>query len=112
MQPLLGVREDERYDTQSTRIETEEEVRFEAGVGAGGAFGNMVEQERSEGMERTVWEFREEGVESESPAAPSQAAQPVQPVQSRRERAIAPTVDEKISRPSKTVYKFVNTSNI
>ena len=55
-----------RDDVPGTVVEREEEERLDAGIGSGGAFGIPMAQERAEGIERTVWEFRsEEMVEAE-----------------------------------------------
>ncbi len=43
----------------STGVEREEEQRWEVGVGSGGAFGDRKCQGK-EGMERSVWEWRDE----------------------------------------------------
>ena len=44
----------------STNVEREEEQRYEAGVGSGGAFGDRLEQSKTEGIERSAWEWRDE----------------------------------------------------
>jgi len=52
-----------RESHPSTGVEREEEQRFEAGVGRGGAFGDRDTQGKSEGIERSTFEWRdEEGV--------------------------------------------------
>lgn len=76
MEPLLGIRSirdsksksisdrlarDEasyRGGAMGTRIEKEEEDRFEAGIGEGGAFSSKMAEKQP--IERTVWEFRSE----------------------------------------------------
>jgi hypothetical protein len=44
----------------STGVERDEEQRWDANIGQGGAFGNRAAQGSREGVERTVWEFRDE----------------------------------------------------
>ena len=49
-----------RNSHRSTSVEKEEEQRWEAGVGSGGAFGDRVRQGKAEGIERSAWEWRDE----------------------------------------------------
>lgn len=81
MEDLLGVRSPlnpksktidaarERDETTSralhpsSNVERVEEDRWEAGIGRGGAFGHRTSQVEREGLERTVWEFRDEETE-------------------------------------------------
>ena len=44
----------------STTVEREEELRFEAGLGAGGAFGDRNRHGKKEGVEKPAWEWRDE----------------------------------------------------
>lgn len=111
MEPLLGVSRRRAYEPTpdeespnhiSVGIEREEEDRFEAGIGAGGPFGNMVGQVGNEGIERTVWEFKDEG-------------EPIEVESKLTERPVAKTsaaVDAGITKkPSKSVYRFIDTSS-
>lgn len=47
----------------SSNVEQIEEDRWDAGIGRGGAFGQRTTQTEREGIERTVWEFRDEETE-------------------------------------------------
>ena len=49
-----------RVSHPSTSVEREEEQRWEAGVGGGGAFGDRVGQGKAEGIERSAWGWRDE----------------------------------------------------
>jgi hypothetical protein len=54
-------------------IERVEEDRWDAGIGSGGAFGDRATQAGSEGIERTVWEFRDEETEMREKRAVKEA---------------------------------------
>lgn len=119
-----------REEIPGTAIEREEEERLDAGIGEGGAFGNMVKQKRAEGIERTAWEFRSEelvmmekqaeakaaaGAETEAEKlVAEQEAAPSTPDQVHHKDA--PVVDKvkqlpsRTVRPNKTKYRFVDTS--
>jgi hypothetical protein len=57
----------------STGIERAEEDRWDAGLGSGGSFGDRATQATSEGIERTVWEFRDEETEMKEKRAVKEA---------------------------------------
>jgi hypothetical protein len=102
MESLLGVSYYPDGKHTSTSAEAEEEQRFTAGVGAGGAFGNQNAQQGNEGIERAVWEFREEGfTESGSKAAVSKGHRVKVPKKHK----------EVTAQPAKSVYRFVDTSS-
>jgi hypothetical protein len=44
----------------STGVERDEEQRWDANIGQSGAFGDRIAQDSREGIERTVWEYRDE----------------------------------------------------
>ena len=72
MEPLLAVRTmaQQRWERnergvardndEATAAELEEEARWDAGTGEGGAFGDKNKLLKNEGLERTVFEFRGE----------------------------------------------------
>ena len=57
----------------STGVERVEEDRWDAGIGQGGSFGDRASQATSEGIERTVWEFRDEETEMKEKRAMKEA---------------------------------------
>jgi len=64
----------ERETHPSTMVEREEEHRFEAGVGEGGAFAERSKHDSSrEGIERPVWEYRNEDEVVRAKAGPTAA---------------------------------------
>lgn len=118
-----------RDDVPGTVVEREEEERLDAGIGSGGAFGNPMVQERAEGIERTVWEFRSEEMVEAEKAAEAKAAAAVETDAEKKvaESEAAPEVPDqpkhveevkvelkerpaKVVRPGKTVYRFIDTS--
>jgi hypothetical protein len=144
MEPLLGVQPLRNPQTQviepgleraeaasrgshaSTGIERVEEERWDAGIGAGGAFADRVATERAEGLERTVWEFRteesqveEEGVESGhvEEGLKELAAAPSTPEHDKVTAAVNAHPEEKKKvekvkvRSAKVAYRFVDTSS-
>lgn len=62
-----------RASHPSGGIERVEEDRWDAGIGSGGAFGDRSTQAGSEGIERTVWEFRDEETEMREKRAVKEA---------------------------------------
>ena len=107
MEPLLGVKYYPDANHTSTTVESEEEQRFLSGLGAGGAFGDQSAQQASEGIERTVWEFREEGFKE---SAAEQAAAVRAAVKSG-EKKVEKRHKEVTAKPAKSVYRFVDTSS-
>ncbi|KAK4683949.1 hypothetical protein P7C73_g6259, partial [Tremellales sp. Uapishka_1] len=118
MEPLLDVKSpfyphstkldtraerDERYLRDAhpgSSAEKLEEVRWESGMGEGGAFGQGTP--RNEGMERAVWEFRDEDEvirEKKVPAAPATLAV-------RASKTTVPRSDE-----AKSGFRFIDTSS-
>lgn len=93
MEPLLGIRTlrdakskiisdrmardeaSQRGATMGSRVEREEEERYEAGIGQGGAFSSETAELGS--LERTVWEFRSEEMTMEERTAEAAARQAV-----------------------------------
>jgi hypothetical protein len=63
----------QRASHPSTGVERVEEDRWDAGIGSGGSFGDRSTQARSEGIERTVWEFRDEETEMREKRAVKEA---------------------------------------
>jgi len=129
MEPLLGVqslaesrwsrneRGVARDSGDSTTAELEEEKRWDAGIGQGGAFGNRNIEDRS--WERTVFEWRGEdehldakaaGIEEDVFSTPSSEATALKKARSRKETR-QPNV-ETITRTDKqtTTWRFVDVS--
>ena len=129
MEPLLGVqglaesrwsrneRGVARDTSDSTAAELEEEKRYDAGIGQGGAFGNRNVEDKS--WERTVFEWRGEdehldakaaGIEEDVFSTPSSQAMALKKAKSRKEDR-QPNV-EKILPTSKptTTLRFVDVS--
>jgi hypothetical protein len=111
MEPLLGVPRRKGSDTRlvedeqtsrhvSVGVEQEEEKRLEEGIGAGGVFGDRTKQVGREGIERTVWEFREEG-QRDAPVA--EARDKVVEV-----KATPASKTESSRRIGRSVYRFVD----
>ena len=107
MEPLLGVKYYPDDNLISTSVESEEEQRYLKGLGAGGAFGDQSTQQDQEGIERTVWEYRDEGFKE---SAAEQAAAVRAAVKSG-ERKVVKKHKEVTARPAKSVYRFVDTSS-
>lgn len=146
MEPLLGIRTirdiksniisdrlardeaSQRGTMMGSRVEREEEERYEAGIGQGGSFSSEAAEMGS--LERTVWEFRSEEMTMEERTAEAAARQAVShdgmAAKLLAEAEAAPsTPEQKDARPvqqsrqdpshehrtPRTVFRFVDTSN-
>lgn len=104
----------------SSGVERVEEERWELGIGQGGVFADRATNERSEGIERTVWEFRSEEAEIESErskgASKGLAAGPSTPELDKVAEALEPEAKAKWSpslvtrQSSKKAFRFVDTA--
>jgi hypothetical protein len=154
MEPLLGVRSPigprtkaidvslEREETTSrllhpsTSVELQEEERWDANIGEGGAFSDRVAQEKREGIERTVWEFRAEemvlaerkaeqaareavGGKGETAERVAEADATAETPEQAHTHAHAHAVKERKELPSRTAssgakapFKFIDTSSL
>ena len=106
MEPLLGVSYYPNNHT-SVSVESEEEQRYTSGLGAGGAFSDQEVQQPAEGIERTVWEFREEGFKETA----AEQAEAIRVARKSGEKKVDKKHREVTAKPAKSVYRFVDTSS-
>lgn len=130
MEPLLGVqslvesrwsrneRGIARDTSDSTTAEIEEEKRWDAGIGQGGAFGNRNVEDKS--WERTVFEWRGEdehldakaaGIEEDVFPTPASQAMALKKAKSRKEARQPSTEKIVTTNKSTTTWRFVDVSS-
>jgi hypothetical protein len=126
---LERVEASDRQTHPSSIAEKNEEERWDAGIGQGGAFGKPLADRQREGLERAVWEFRAQesvveerrvvreatkGEDEGEAVVAAEAAGLETPNTIKRAKTVTEESTEmpsQVVQASKTAYRFIDTSS-